>query len=112
MGHLNKARVALLEARMSSELAKLVTRLGGEPLSAPAVREATLAAGAAVATLLDHLSAGKIAVIFFLTGGGVQALLKEAGQLSRLESWPKALGCLEAASSADFGKHPGTLYDY
>jgi uroporphyrinogen-III synthase len=91
MSRLNKARVALLEARMSSELATLVTRLGGEPLCAPAVREATLAAGAEVANLIDQLTAGKITVIFFLTGVGVQALIKEAEQLNRREELLEAL---------------------
>jgi uroporphyrinogen-III synthase len=91
MGRLNKARVALLEARMSSELAALVTRQGGEPLCAPAVREATLDAGAAVATLLNRLSAGEIAVIFFLTGVGVKALMREAEGLHRSQELLEAL---------------------
>jgi uroporphyrinogen-III synthase len=91
MGRLNKARVALLEARMSSELAALVTRQGGEPLCAPAVREATLDAGAAVAALLNRLSAGEIAVIFFLTGVGVKALLQEAEGLNRAQELLESL---------------------
>jgi uroporphyrinogen-III synthase len=91
MGRLNEARVALLEARMSSELAMLVTRQGGVPLCAPAVREATLDAGAAVATLLSRLSAGEIAVIFFLTGVGVKALLQEAERLNRAPELLEAL---------------------
>jgi uroporphyrinogen-III synthase len=91
MGRLNKARVALLEARMSSELAALVTRQGGEPLCAPAVREATLDAGAAVAALLNRLSAGEIEVIFFLTGVGVKALMQEAEGLHRSQELLEAL---------------------
>ena len=42
MKSLEGARVALLEARMSSELANLVRRYGGEPFGAPAVREEAL----------------------------------------------------------------------
>jgi hypothetical protein len=34
------ARIGLLEARLSSELAELVRREGGEPVCAPSVREA------------------------------------------------------------------------
>ena len=39
---LDGARIGLLEARLSSELAELVRREGGEPLCAPAVSEAPL----------------------------------------------------------------------
>ena len=42
MASLNGARVAVLEARMSAELAAMVERFGGVPCSAPAVREAPL----------------------------------------------------------------------
>ena len=91
MSRLNRARVALLEARMSGELAALVARLGGEPLCAPAVREAALEAGEAIAVLIDRLGAGEIDVIVFQTGVGVKALLKEAERLSRLDDLLAAL---------------------
>ena len=39
MSSLNGTRVALLESRMSGELADLVRRHGGEPRCVPAVRE-------------------------------------------------------------------------
>jgi uroporphyrinogen-III synthase len=106
MSRLNQARVALLEARMSSELAALVRRLGGEPLCAPAVREATLDAGQAVATLIDRLSAGEIQVIFFLTGVGVKALLKEAEHLSRLE---ELLAALRSVTTVARGPKPSAV---
>jgi uroporphyrinogen-III synthase len=106
MSRLNQARIALLEARMSSELATLVTRLGGEPLCAPAVREATLDAGQEVATLIDRLSAGEIAVIFFLTGVGVKALLKEAEHLGRLE---ELLAALRSVTTVARGPKPSAV---
>ena len=50
--------VALLEARMSSELARLVDKHGGGPLSVPAVREAAqLPNSGAVEQLLSELKA-------------------------------------------------------
>jgi len=39
---MGSARIALLEARMSGELASLVRNHGGEPICVPAVREAPL----------------------------------------------------------------------
>ena len=50
-------RVALLEARLASEAAALVRRLGGEPVSVPALREEPLPSGPAVSAFLDRLSA-------------------------------------------------------
>src|SRR5690242_20340769 len=100
MNRLNQARVGLLEARMSSELAALVTRLGGEPLCAPAVREAALDGSQPVTTLIDRLSAGAIDVIFFQTGVGVKALLKEAEQGNRLE---ELLGALRSVTTVARG---------
>ena len=40
MSLLGGARIGLLEARLSSELAELVRREGGEPVCAPSVTEA------------------------------------------------------------------------
>src|SRR5262245_21931290 len=51
---LKGVRVALLEARMSGEIADLVTRYGGRPYSVPAVREAPLAASEHVMAFLDR----------------------------------------------------------
>lgn len=92
MSSLNGARVALLESRMTSELAVLVRRLGGEPLVAPAVREVALEASAAVAGLIDRLSARSIQVILFQTGVGVKTLFAEAERLGRLPELLTALG--------------------
>jgi uroporphyrinogen-III synthase len=75
--------IALLEARMSSELANLVTRHGGTAHSFPALREATVEAGAEVAALLDAFARNEIGFIVFQTGVGVAALLTEADKLGR-----------------------------
>jgi uroporphyrinogen-III synthase len=80
--------------------------MGGEPLCAPAVREAALDAGQAVATLIDRLSAGEIEVIFFLTGVGVKALLKEAEQLERL---PELLAALRGLTTVARGPKPSAV---
>jgi len=81
---LNGISVALLEARMSGELADLVARYGGRPRVVPAVREAPLAASDQVAAFVDRLCAGEFSLVVFLTGVGVTALLREAERLERL----------------------------
>src|SRR5215831_7473344 len=92
MSSLNGARVALLEARMTSELAGLVRRFGGEPVVAPAVREVPVQSGEAVAGLIDRLVAGAIHVILFQTGVGVKALFAQAERLGRLPELLEGLG--------------------
>lgn len=76
--------MALLEARMSNELARLIRRAGGEPRCVPAVRESPLNCREAVTALIDSLTGGKLDGVIFLTGVGVKALGAEAERLSRL----------------------------
>lgn len=78
------ARIALLEARMSSEMADLVRRQGGNPYTVPAVREVPIDSKQEVAAFIDHLTQGKIPIAIFFTGVGVKALFNEAEQLGRL----------------------------
>lgn len=87
MNHnLNGKRIALLEARLSGELARLVERYGGIASSFPALREQTIDSSEEVAALINDLEAGKYAFIIFQTGVGVSSLFKEAEQLGRLDS--------------------------
>jgi uroporphyrinogen-III synthase len=81
---LNGARVALLEARMGSELAELVRRYGGVVQSAPAVREAPLDCAVVVAEFLTRLEIPARRVHVFLTGAGAIALFEEAARQKRL----------------------------
>jgi uroporphyrinogen-III synthase len=76
---------------MSNELATLISRLGGEALCAPAVREEATDAGASVASLIDHLSDGSISAVFFQTGVGVKTFFKEAERQGRLAELLDAL---------------------
>ncbi len=90
MTSLDGAVVALFEARMSTELAALVRRHGGEPYLVPAVRERPLAGGPELDRALAKLSAGEFDIVVFLTGVGVRRLFEEA----------RRSDCLEAAHSA------------
>jgi uroporphyrinogen-III synthase len=81
----NGARVVLLEGRREKELASLVRRRGGEPISVPAVREVPLPCGDEVAKLLDALRDGDVELVVLLTGVAVDALFREAVRLGRGE---------------------------
>ena len=81
---LNGVRVALLEARMGTELAALVQRYGGVVRSAPAVREAPIDCADVVADLVSRLETPARRVHVFLTGAGATALLQEAERQDRL----------------------------
>jgi uroporphyrinogen-III synthase len=93
---LRGARIALLEGRMSGELADLVRRHGGEPVSAPALREDPIPSGEAVAKFIDDLRDWKLRFVILLTGVGVTALVREAETLGSL---PELIAGLERATT-------------
>jgi uroporphyrinogen-III synthase len=84
MSSLHGARVGLLESRMSTELAELVRRLGGIPVSVPSVRE--VPREAETSAFVDQLASGRFAIVIFQTGVGATALLREAERLGKLEA--------------------------
>jgi uroporphyrinogen-III synthase len=67
-------RVLSLESRRAEEIAELVRRHGGEPISAPSMREVPLAENPAAAEFAARLLAGEIDVAIFLTGVGARFL--------------------------------------
>ena len=85
------ARIALLEARMESELANLARRHGLEPISVPALREAPVDCADEVKDLIDSLALGAVDYIIFQTGVGVATLLDEAHKLNRRDELIDAL---------------------
>ena len=84
MAELDGMRVATLEARMTGALASL-KQTRGEPVTAPALREAPLDCAEDVRYLLDKLESGSLDVVVFQTGVGARALLKEADNQGRLD---------------------------
>jgi len=88
---LKGARVAVLEARMSVELAAMVERFGGVPYSVPAVRETPLEQPEDVGAFVAALCDGRFAIVVLMTGVGVAALLREAERLGRLDAALAAL---------------------
>jgi uroporphyrinogen-III synthase len=93
--------VALLESRMSDEIAAMVRRLGGEPVCAPAVREVPRLEE--VDTQVMRLAAGEYQVVIFLTGVGGATLFREADNLGQL---PTVLRALEQVTVACRGPKP------
>jgi len=79
---LGGARVALLEARMESELSSLVCRHGGEPICVPAMRELERDFTTEGATAIDAI-AREGAVVVLATGVGLNRWLKLADALGR-----------------------------
>jgi uroporphyrinogen-III synthase len=100
---LNGASIALLEARMSRELENLVRRYGGDPRSAPALREVPLEAPDGVEAFLEQLCAGRFGLAIFLTGAGVTALFREASARGHLDA---VLDALRGATIACRGSKP------
>ena len=85
MAELDGMRIATLEARMTGALASLISKRGGEPVCAPALREAPLDCAEDVRYLLDKLESGSLDVVVFQTGVGARALFKEADNQGRLD---------------------------
>ena len=83
MSSFKAARIALLEARMSREIADMIRRYGGEPYCAPAVREVLLECEDQVSLFIDHLTHSVLQTVVFFTGAGVNALFRVAEKLGR-----------------------------
>ncbi len=79
---LGGARVALLEARMESELASLVRRHGGEPICVPAMREVERDFADEAVLAIDAI-AHPGAVVVLATGVGLQRWLTVAASHGR-----------------------------
>jgi len=75
--------VALLEARMSPELARLVEKHGGTALCAPALVEAPALSDAELPVLLNELAERTYDVVIFMTGAAISLLFEAAEQLGR-----------------------------
>ena len=75
------ARVLLLESRLAAETAAMVRKLGGEPISAPAVVEAQIDADSAVLEFIERLQQPGDHLVTFLTGAAVTRVFAIAERL-------------------------------
>ncbi|HSD09430.1 MAG TPA: uroporphyrinogen-III synthase [Candidatus Binatia bacterium] len=69
-------RVVSFESRRSVEIAELVRRHGGEPRSAPSLREIPLSENPAAHEFAERLARGEIDIVIFLTGVGTRLLIE------------------------------------
>jgi len=101
------ASIALLEARMSNEMADMVRRYGGEPYCVPAVREFPLDKGREqVSTFINHLAQSSIRTFVLYTGAGATVLFQEAERIGRL---PELLSRLHAVTVVCRGPKPSAV---
>src|SRR5438105_3071840 len=80
---LGGARVAVLESRLNRELARLVERYGGTPISAPALREVDTMIDADLHAFIDKLGAKAFDAVVLLTGVSVTRLVEHAERTGR-----------------------------
>ena len=83
--------IVLLESRMASEMADLVRRHGGKPLSAPAMQELPLPESRAVQDAIEHVIGDRFLMVVFLTGVGARALIDAADHLGRKQALVEGL---------------------
>jgi uroporphyrinogen-III synthase len=68
-------RVLVLESRRAREMAALVTSHGGQPISAPSMREVPLESNTEALAFADALERGEFDLVILLTGVGTRALV-------------------------------------
>ncbi|MGO9267425.1 MAG: uroporphyrinogen decarboxylase [Candidatus Binataceae bacterium] len=111
--------VVAFEGRMAAETAALITRFGGRPLVAPAMREAPLEDNPAAFEFAARLVAGRLDAVIFLTGVGTRALFAAVasryprdvivGALSKVIT--VARGPKPVAALREFGVAPTIVID-
>ena len=82
--NLHGLRVVSFESRRAKEIAELIRRYGGEPISAPSMREVPLSENRAALELLPQLESATFDLLILMTGVGTrtlnQALLTQYSQ--------------------------------
>lgn len=71
----NGLRVLSLESRRSTEMAALIENYGGQPFSAPALREIPIESNTEALAFADALTRSEIDLVVLLTGVGTRALV-------------------------------------
>lgn len=72
--NLHGLRVVSFESRRAKEMAELIRRYGGEPISAPSMREVPLSENRAALELLPQLESGTFDLLILMTGVGTRTL--------------------------------------
>jgi uroporphyrinogen-III synthase len=96
--NLGGLRVLSLESRRSVEVAKLIRTYGGEPLTAPAMREIPLDSNQPVLEFAERLMRGAFDLVIFTTGVGVRTLVKIVSEHNDREKFLAALRSIKIAA--------------
>jgi uroporphyrinogen-III synthase len=91
-------KVLSLESRRAAEMSRLIENYGGQPVSAPAMREVPLAENENAVAFARGLIAGQFDLVIFLTGVGARALLQIITEARLAEPFLQALGRVEVAA--------------
>ncbi len=94
----NNLRVLTLESRRGSEMATLISKYGGRPLSAPALREVPLESNPDALAFADGLIRNEFDLVILLTGVGTRALLAVVDTLRDRSSFVAALSRTRVAA--------------
>jgi uroporphyrinogen-III synthase len=81
MIEIRRPLVALLETRMSRELARLVEKHGGQPWCVPAVRECSELSPEIVRAFTERLGRDRDGIVVFMTGVAVALVFEAAEQI-------------------------------
>lgn len=84
--------VCSFESRRSEEMCSLITRHGGQPLSAPSMREIPIDDNPVAIQFVQDAIAGKFPIVILLTGGGTEALFDVARSQNLYEQLIEAFG--------------------
>ena len=71
----NNLRVLSLESRRAKEMASIISSYGGQPVSAPSMREVPLESNPEAIAFADALERGEFNLVILLTGVGTRALV-------------------------------------
>jgi uroporphyrinogen-III synthase len=91
-------RVLSLESRRAVEAGKLIRTYGGEPLSAPAMREIPIESSGPILEFAEALMAGAFDLVIFTTGVGVRALIQTVSEHTDREKFLTALRSVKIAA--------------
>ncbi len=91
-------RVLSLESRRAVEASKLIRTYGGEPLTAPAMREIPMSSDGPVIEFAEALIGGAFDLVIFTTGVGVRTLIKTVSEHMDREKFLAALRAVKIAA--------------
>lgn len=92
VGRLEGKTIIAFESRRATEFERLLSRHGGEFVSAPALREVPLSENPAAWSLLEDLEANRIDAVLLLTGVGTRALVDAVASRCERERFAALLG--------------------